>query len=85
MSEPTADKRKPGRPRGPARTSTAIRLREDLHEALTVAAVERDLSVNWLVNRAVADFLPRLVPVDELVIARPHSVRTETSETGGVQ
>lgn len=29
------------------------------------------MSVNWLVNRAVADFLPRLIPADEIQWTRP--------------
>jgi len=44
------------------RTSTAIRLDPDLAARLTVAAEERDVSVNWLVNRAVARFLDKLIP-----------------------
>lgn len=51
------------------RTSTAIRFEPDLHAALAVAAAERDVSINWLVNRAVADFLPRLVPPAEFIAA----------------
>lgn len=50
------------------RTSTAVRFHPELHERLTLAAQERDLSVNWLVNRAVSDFLDRLLPVDEMVL-----------------
>lgn len=48
------------------RTSTAIRLRPDVHERLQIAADERDVSMNWLVGRAVADYLDRLIPVDEM-------------------
>lgn len=68
MSQPT--KRKPGRPSQGPRTSTAIRLKPELHEALALAADERDVSMNWLVNRAVADFLSRLIPVSELRLTR---------------
>jgi HicB family len=52
---------------------TAIRFRPELHEALATAAREREVSINWLVNRAVADFLPRLVPVDEIEWTREPS------------
>lgn len=45
------------------RTSTAIRIDTELHARLVTAADERDVSVNWLVNRAVARFLDRLIPV----------------------
>lgn len=57
-----------GRPRTEptGRVSTAIRLRPDLHEALAVAAQERDVSMNFLVNRAVERFLSRLIPVEEM-------------------
>lgn len=48
------------------RTATAIRFPPELHAALTKAAAERDVSVNWLVVKAVADFLPRLLPVEEM-------------------
>lgn len=53
------------------RTATAIRFPDELHEALVKAAEERDLSVNYLVVRAVQDYLPRLIPADELTLARP--------------
>lgn len=52
------------------RTTTAIRLKPELHARLAEAAAERDVSLNWLVNRAVEDFLPRLIPVDELRLTR---------------
>lgn len=48
------------------RTATAIRFETDIHGALVKAADERDLSVNYLVNLAVRDFLPRLIPVEEV-------------------
>jgi predicted HicB family RNase H-like nuclease len=48
------------------RKTTAVRLPESLHAELTKAAEERDVSVNWLVVRAIEDFLPRLLPVDEI-------------------
>lgn len=54
----------------PKRTASAIRFSPELHDRLQAAAEERDVSVNWLVNRAVADFLERLIPVDEWRITR---------------
>lgn len=60
-----AKARRSGRPSTRRRTSTAIRLDPDLHARLTMAADERDVSVNWLVNRAVARLLDRLIPVDQ--------------------
>ena len=56
-----------GRPQEyPKRTATAIRFDPELHAELTQAAKDRDVSVNFLVNKAVADFLPRLIPVEEM-------------------
>lgn len=65
---PPPRKRKPQPPR---KSGTAIRFKPEIHEALTTAAAERDLSVNYLVNRAVEDFLRRLIPADELTLVRP--------------
>lgn len=48
------------------RTTTAIRFDPELHERLRVAAEEREVSMNFLVVRAVADFLDRLIPVSEI-------------------
>jgi predicted transcriptional regulator len=40
--------------------ATAVRFPEDLHERLQEHAEMRDVSVNWLVNRAVEQFLDGL-------------------------
>ncbi|MEW6155538.1 MAG: hypothetical protein AB1673_16370 [Actinomycetota bacterium] len=47
------------------RVATAIRLPSSLRDELHAAAVERDVSVNLLVNRAVSAYLRRLPPVDD--------------------
>ena len=47
------------------RVATAIRLPVSLRTDLQAAATERDVSVNFLVTRAVADYLRRLPPVAE--------------------
>ena len=52
------------------RTTTAIRFPDDLHERLQTAAEERDFSINFLVVKAVEDFLGRLIPADELRLTR---------------
>ncbi len=52
------------------RITTAVRLPEDLHRQLREAADEREVSVNLIVQRAVTDYLDRLIPVDELVVTR---------------
>lgn len=48
------------------RTSTGVRFDPELYAELLKAADERDVSMNWLVNRAVREFLDRLLPVDEI-------------------
>jgi predicted HicB family RNase H-like nuclease len=52
------------------RITTAIRLTPELHAQLLEAASERDLAVNYLVVKAIEDYLPRLIPVDELKLTR---------------
>jgi predicted HicB family RNase H-like nuclease len=52
------------------RTTTAVRFPPELHEQLTTAAEERGLSVNYLVNEAVREFLPRLIPAGEWRLTR---------------
>lgn len=54
----------------PERFNTAIRFPPELHERLSVAAEEQGLSMNYLVVKAVEDFLARLIPVDELRLTR---------------
>lgn len=46
--------------------ATAIRLPEDLHAELQHAAEARDVSVNFLVTRAVYHYLNQLGPADPL-------------------
>lgn len=53
-----------------ARTATAIRFPEELHDQLVRAAEERELSVNFLVVQAVRDYLPRLIPAEEFTLTR---------------
>jgi predicted HicB family RNase H-like nuclease len=52
------------------RTTTAIRFDPELHKQLVAAAEDRDLSVNYLVNEAVREFLPRLIPAGEWRLTR---------------
>lgn len=63
-----------GRPANPdnrGRTATAIRFRPDLHARLREAAVERDVPINYLVNRAVEEFLDALIPIDDVQFTYP--------------
>ena len=52
------------------RITTAIRLPRDLHTRLREEAVRRDVSVNLLVERALAQYLDRLTPVEDLDLDR---------------
>ena len=52
------------------KSATAIRFPEELHERLRTAADERHYSINFMVVKAVEDFLDRLIPVDELKLTR---------------
>lgn len=54
------------------RTSTAIRFPTEMHEALRIAAEERDLSINFLVIYAVRDLLDHLLPADDMRLTDPN-------------
>jgi predicted HicB family RNase H-like nuclease len=45
---------------------TAVRLPESLHDRLRDAALERDVSVNLLITRAIESYLDQLPPVDQV-------------------
>ncbi len=47
------------------RVTTAVRLPVKLRDDLHAEARKRDVSANYLVTRAVADFLARLPPLDD--------------------
>ena len=49
------------------RITTAVRLPEGIHERLKEAADERDVSVNYLITKALDDYLGRLVPAKDAV------------------
>lgn len=55
---------------GQTKSVTAVRLPAELRVRLREAADERDLSVNFLVVKAVEDFLRRLVPADQIRLTR---------------
>jgi predicted HicB family RNase H-like nuclease len=55
------------------RVTTAFRLPKELHARLTEAAVERDLSANFLAVKALEEFLDNLVPAEELRLTRTAS------------
>ena len=52
------------------RVATAIRFPKDVLASLHEAADDRDLSVNYLVVKAVEDFLRRLIPAEEFRLTR---------------
>ena len=47
-----------------------IRLKRDLAEQLRDEAEARDVSVNWLVQRALSEFLQRLAPAEDFTLTR---------------
>lgn len=55
----------------PEKTSTGYSLPVDLHNELREAAKARGVSASYLVQKAVEDYLPRLIPVEELTLVRP--------------
>ena len=50
----------------PARTATAIRFPEDLHERLRSAAEGYGLPLNYLVVKVMEEFLEDMIPPEEL-------------------
>lgn len=58
--------------RKPKESTTAMTLRvpDALYEKLSQAAGDRHFSRSYLVLKAVEDFLPRLIPADELKMTR---------------
>lgn len=52
--------------RADGRASVTVRLPAELHETLKEAAQDRGVSVTWLVNAAIKDYLERLLPADEI-------------------
>ena len=57
---------RPAKPENQRRVNTNVRLRPDLHRGLTDAADDRDVSVNFMITRAIEDYLDRLLPVEEV-------------------
>jgi predicted transcriptional regulator len=53
-----------------ARTTTAIRFPDEVHQRLKEAAEERDLSINFMVVKAVEEMLDNLLPASELRLTR---------------
>lgn len=62
------------------RVATAVRLPASVHRRLHEAAVDRDVSANLLVTRAVTEFLDRLSPAEEALAARSDEPGLVTSE-----
>ncbi len=61
-----SDQRAPGRPQEFGdRITKAVRLDPDLNERLKAEARARNVSANLLINAAVADYLGRLMPVED--------------------
>jgi predicted HicB family RNase H-like nuclease len=62
-----------GRPRVHAedRVTTAVRVPKTLHERVRSVAEERQVGVNFLMVRALEEYLDRLVPIDEVGRTQP--------------
>ena len=56
----------------PGTKEVTVRLPLALYAQVAAAAEERDVSVNWLLNRAVVEFMARLLPLAEFTLTRPH-------------
>lgn len=50
------------------RISTAIRLPKELHDRLQRESIDRELSINALVTRAVEQYLAGLIPVSDALV-----------------
>ena len=55
-----------GRPRSNDDRVVTLRIPADLRDRFSEAALERDVSMNWLAARALEDYLARLLPADEI-------------------
>jgi predicted transcriptional regulator len=62
------------------RVATAVRLPASVHRRLHQAAIDRDVSANLLVTRAVTEFLDRLAPAAEVLNADARALHSSTSE-----
>lgn len=51
-----------------ARTATAIRFEPELHNSLVEYVDALGVSINWLVNQAVREYLASLPPTDQVAI-----------------
>lgn len=52
------------------RVTTAVRFPKSLHARLHEEAEDRELSANFLIVKAVEDYLGRLIPSDEFKLTR---------------
>lgn len=55
--------------------SISVRFDEDLYDRILKAAAERDVSANFLVNKAVEYYLERLIPFDQIIWTKPEEVK----------
>lgn len=58
--------RQPSGPRPRATVATSVRLSQGTHDRLGHAARERGVSARYLIERAVDEFLDRLIPPEEI-------------------
>lgn len=62
------------------RVHTAFRLPEDLHARLQAEAEDRDLSMNYLVTKAIEEFLADLIPTREFRLTRDRNSEPPKSQ-----
>jgi predicted HicB family RNase H-like nuclease len=48
-----------------------VRVPPDMHQRLVDASLDHDVAVNWLVNKAIHEFMDRLLPASEVRWTRP--------------
>lgn len=60
----------PGPHTNAARSTTAVRFPPELHDRLRETAETYGWTANWIVVRAVTEFLDNLLPPDQLVFTR---------------
>mgnify|MGYP003443798012 FL=1 len=63
------------------RQQILLRMDPALYQRLKGAAADRELSMNWLIVRAVEEFLDHLIPADELRLTR--TARTQEENEHG--
>lgn len=67
------------------RVQLNVRIPVGLHERIEAAASERGMTMAWFVARLLDESLDRLIPADEIRLARPASEQVEIVSDAGVE